>query len=113
MRFLRFKKTIIAGIILCGIAFTSLIDVQLSRGRLGRAQDACVNNLRQIDGAKQTWALENHPSPNDIVTWQEIQPYLGRGPNGSLPVCPLGGTYILGRVGEPPKCSLGGTHSLN
>ena len=27
-----------------------------------RRQNACINNLRQIDGAKQQWALENPPA---------------------------------------------------
>ena len=32
----------------------------IARARIGHAQNACVNNLRQIEGAKQTWAIENH-----------------------------------------------------
>ena len=27
------------------------------RARLKAQQSACINNLRQLDGAKQTWAL--------------------------------------------------------
>jgi prepilin-type N-terminal cleavage/methylation domain-containing protein len=49
--------------------------------------DACINNLRQIDGAKQTWALENHLNPSAVPHDSDIQPYLGRG-NGFLPACP-------------------------
>jgi prepilin-type N-terminal cleavage/methylation domain-containing protein len=50
-------------------------------------QNACINNLRQIDGAKQTWALENHLSATASPGDSDIQPYLGRG-LGELPACP-------------------------
>jgi hypothetical protein len=67
------------------------------------AQNECINNLRQIDGAKQEWALETGKT-NGIVTENDIKPYLI---NGKLPKCPTGGTYIIGNVGEEPKCSIG------
>jgi uncharacterized protein YigA (DUF484 family) len=68
-------------------------------------QNACINNLRQIDSAKQQWALEQHKQPTDIPAWTDLQPYLGRGPNGDLPACPSGGTYTIGAVSEKPQCS--------
>src|ERR1700722_4093879 len=52
-------------------------------------QNACINNLRQIDGAKQEWALENKANATATPLSSDIQPYMGRGSNGSLPVCPL------------------------
>jgi hypothetical protein len=75
------------------------------------AQNACINNLRQIDGAKQQWATENNKT-NGPVTWNDILPYLGHGPNGGMPRCPKGGQYTLGNLDEAPKCSIGGDHSL-
>ena len=33
------------------------------RARTTSQQNACINNLRQIDGAAQTWALENKKGP--------------------------------------------------
>jgi hypothetical protein len=84
------------------------------RARSDTASAACLNNLRQIDGGKQEWAVENHKSKNEVPTWYDVRPYVGRGANGSIPVCPQGGTYILGRVGEPPRCSIGGPqHTLD
>ena len=71
------------------------------------AMNASVNNLRQIDGVKQLWVVENHKTTNDVVVWEDIRPYLK-----STLVCPRGGTYILGRVGESPRCSTGETHTL-
>lgn len=69
--------------------------------------NACINNLRQLDGAKQQWVLENRRSKGDVVTWEDITPYL----KNPL-VCSRGGTYILGRVGELPRCSTAGDHCL-
>jgi hypothetical protein len=67
----------------------------------------CINNLRQIDGAKQQWALNNGKSTNDTPRWEDIVPYLnlGRGREGTIPKCPHGGTYTIGKVGEDPKCT--------
>src|SRR5437879_9130784 len=70
------------------------------RGRTVRAYNACINNIRQVDGAKQQWEVENHKSTNDVVTWNDVLPYLK-----GMPVCPDGGTYTLGRIGEEPRCS--------
>ena len=72
----------------------------------------CIANLRDFDSAKQQWALENGKT-NGIVTWADIKPYLGRGPEGSLPKCPQGGTYTIGKIGELPTCSLGKTNSMH
>ncbi|HZQ47406.1 MAG TPA: hypothetical protein VFC07_10370 [Verrucomicrobiae bacterium] len=70
----------------------------------------CLNNLRQIDGAKQTWALEMKKSPNDVPTWQDVLRYLGP-PNSSAPRCPSGGTYQLNDLNHPPTCSIPGHQS--
>jgi hypothetical protein len=74
--------------------------------------DACINRLRQIDGAKQLWALEHGLSPtNDApVTWQDIEPYIKHGPSGRL-WCPAGGRYTIGKLCDPPVCSIK-THKL-
>ena len=93
-----------------GLAYVGTVN--FIRARNVPAQNACVNNLRQIDGAKQTWALEHSEMTNRPPTWNEIQPYLGRGTAGSLPSCPANGIYTLGRIGEPPRFSFGGTHVL-
>ena len=67
--------------------------------------NACVNNLRQIDGAKQQWALENKKPASAPVGAQDIQPYL---PNNVLPGCPLGGAYTINTVETLPTCSVPG-----
>lgn len=79
--------------------------------QLVRQMNACINNLRLIDSAKQQWALEYKKTATDVPTWDDLRPYLGHGPNGELPTCPGGGTYTIGAVNEKPQCSVQG-HAL-
>jgi hypothetical protein len=67
--------------------------------------NACINNLRLIDAAKQQWALEFRKQTTDTPAMEDLKPYIGRGPNGEMPTCPDGGTYTIGTVGEKPTCS--------
>jgi septal ring factor EnvC (AmiA/AmiB activator) len=67
--------------------------------------NACVNNLREIDAAKQQWALENEKTVDAIPSVPELLPYLA---NMVFPVCPSGGTYTINAVGVPPTCSVPG-----
>jgi prepilin-type N-terminal cleavage/methylation domain-containing protein len=83
-------------------------------------QNACINNLRQIDGAKQEWALENKAAVTATPTDANIQPYMGRGSNGGLPTCPLDPantfdtSYTAGALGVAPVCNISPTnHVLN
>lgn len=68
-------------------------------------QNACINNLRQLDGAKQQWALENGKTADAVPTAQDLAPYLK---DNKMPVCPAGGTYTLNAVNQPPACSIPG-----
>jgi len=68
-------------------------------------RNTCVNNLRQIDAAKQQWALVNDKTDDAVPVAQDLLPYL-RGQ--VFPVCPSGGTYTIGAVGVPPTCSTPG-----
>jgi chromosome segregation ATPase len=68
-------------------------------------QNACINNLRQIDAAKTQWALEKNKADKDVPTAQDLLPYLK---DGVFPVCPSGGTYTINAVGEFPACSIPG-----
>jgi prepilin-type N-terminal cleavage/methylation domain-containing protein len=88
------------------------------KARTAAQANACINNLRQIDGAKQQWALENKQAPTATPAATDIQPYLGRGTNGTVFSCPLtnvtaatGGdisySYVIGDLQTPPTCRLG------
>src|SRR6476469_6475414 len=62
------------------------------RARTVSQANACINNLRLIDGAKQQWALEAKKASTDTPNDTDLTPYLGRG-GGALPICPIGTDY--------------------
>jgi prepilin-type N-terminal cleavage/methylation domain-containing protein len=74
------------------------------RARTQSQKNACINNLRQIDGAVQQWALENKQAATASPGASDVLPYLK-----SSVVCPSGGTtfadsYSLGTVAAKPSC---------
>jgi competence protein ComGC len=71
------------------------------KARTVSQENACINNLRQIDAAKQQWALEKGKQSTDVPTMEDLKPYLAK-----IPHCPAGGTYTLNAVGQPPQCSI-------
>src|SRR6266446_2234911 len=94
-----------AAIGVCALVVFGMVIVvpYFVRARYEMSANACVNNLRQIAGAKEEWALENKKQASDIPTSAEIAVYLG---GNKLPICPAGGTYTMRRVGEDPRCSI-------
>ena len=56
------------------------------RARETSQANACINNLRQIDGAKQQWALENKSLTTPVAA--DLEPYLKKGVAGTFPTCP-------------------------
>jgi hypothetical protein len=87
--------------ILAAIAIPNFV-----KARATSQENACINNLRQIDGAKNEWALEKGKTATDVPTKADLLPYLR-----SWPVCPQGGTYTINAVGDKPTCSIPG-HEL-
>jgi len=86
--------------LLAAIAVPSFVS---ARERAMRT--ACINNLRQIDGAKDQYMLIHRAEPTgmgDLVGEQFLRDH---------PACPTGGTYSLGAIGEDPTCSIPG-HEL-
>jgi len=73
--------------------------------------NACINNLRQIDGAINQWALENNKTNGTPVTENDFKNYIKLNSAGNVPGCPAGGKYKFGKVGDVPQvtCSLGTT----
>ena len=51
------------------------------KARQTSQSNACINNLRQIDGAIQQYALENRVPAANPVTSDNVAPYLPRGIN--------------------------------
>jgi len=103
----------IAGLIIgyIGIAFAVLmIPLMVAiaipnfvKAREAAQMNACINNLRQIDAAKQEWALENNKKSTDTPIQSDLTHYFK---NGQWPTCPTAGTYTINPVGEAPTCSI-------
>ena len=86
------------------------------RARTTAQMNACINNLRQIDGAKQQWALETKQNPTATPAVTDLQSYLVRGTVGVLPICPADGitasfasSYTINDVGTTPLCQIAPT----
>jgi hypothetical protein len=76
--------------------------------------DSCINNLRILDSVKQQWGLEARKQVTDTPTMNDLLPYIDfnhvgfylqpAGGQATL-LCPDGGTYTIGSLGEKPTCS--------
>lgn len=75
----------------------------LVKARVTSQKNACISNLQQIEGAKESWAFENRKAEGDASVDTEVNTFL-RG--GRTPVCPGGGSYTYNAVGTMPVCSL-------
>ena len=83
-------------------------------------KNTCINNLRLIDGAKQTWALEANASTDATPSEAAIAPYLGRGGTAWATLksagvyCPdqPGTPYDRHSVASKPSCSYANGHQL-
>ena len=74
------------------------------RARMQSQKNACINNLRQIDGAEQQWALEQKKAPTAEPGFSDISDYLK-----NEVTCPAGGStfadsYSLAAVSSKPTC---------
>ncbi|HEY3931913.1 MAG TPA: type II secretion system protein [Verrucomicrobiae bacterium] len=84
------------------------------RARQTSQTNACINNLRQIDSAKQQWALENGQKASATPTASDVELYVGRSGQGGKDVCcplspkgtALGGySGTLGSMTVLPTCA--------
>jgi competence protein ComGC len=74
------------------------------------SHNACINNLRQIDGAAYEFALEHHLTNGEAINFPtDLTPYIKLNSAGKIPSCPMGGFYSIKKVGDVPTCSLGST----
>lgn len=90
-----------AAVLLCALAVAIALP-NFPRSYRARGQAACINNLRQLDGAMQQWALEHHQPLAARITFADLSPYL----RNEL-VCPEKGAYQIGpAVSNGPSCSV-------
>jgi prepilin-type N-terminal cleavage/methylation domain-containing protein len=81
------------------------------KARATSQQNACINNLRQIDAAINEWALETGQSSGVTVGGvTTVSAYIKLNSNNLVPGCPANGSYTTGTLGVNPQvsCSLSG-----
>jgi prepilin-type N-terminal cleavage/methylation domain-containing protein len=84
--------------VLAAVAVPNLI-----KARKQSAKQACIANLKSIEGAKAVWALENKKGDADVPGDGDIfgaDKTISRKPD-----CPGGGTYDIRSVAEKPTCT--------
>lgn len=72
------------------------------KARTASQRNACIANMKQIEGAKSTWALENKKTGADSPLDADLygaDKYIAK-----KPACPAGGAYLTGNVDTPPSC---------
>ncbi len=75
------------------------------RARDVSQQNACIENLRTIQMAKEEWAMANNQSGSQTPTWNQILPYIKVQSGGLIPVCPATGEpYIVNEVDQNELC---------
>jgi prepilin-type N-terminal cleavage/methylation domain-containing protein len=91
--------------LLAAIAIPSFV-----KARNTSQQNACINNLRQIDSGKEQAAMANNWG-NDVDctsgdNFIAVNDYI----KGGLPTCPASGTYTYGTLTNSPQCSVNSTN---
>ena len=79
------------------------------KARATSQQNACINNLKQISGAIDEWALETGQSSGQAVAnAATVSAYIKLNAANKVPGCPAGGNYTTTGVGNVPEvtCSL-------
>jgi type II secretion system protein G len=86
--------------ILLAIAVPNFIKARES----SRAK-SCVANLKQIESAKEQWAMDTKAAPT--ATPVDADLYGATAYLKTTPECPAGGTYTIGDMATRPVCSIG------
>jgi len=75
------------------------------RARQTSQTNACINNLRIIDQAKQQWGLEYGQQAAAQPASTDLTPYFGR-TGTKMPSEPVGGSYNINALTIAPTCSI-------
>jgi prepilin-type N-terminal cleavage/methylation domain-containing protein len=87
--------------ILLGIAIPNFMN-----SREKTKASSCCANLREINQAKEQFAMANSMRDGMPISSGNLMPYLKE---SVFPTCPSGGIYMVGLVGDDPTCSIGTT----
>jgi prepilin-type N-terminal cleavage/methylation domain-containing protein len=79
------------------------------KARTQSQQNACINNLRQIEAGKEQWALAMKKDTGVTADTTEVMAYV-KNPT-AVTNCPAGGTVAFGVIGTNAVCNISG-HAL-
>jgi prepilin-type N-terminal cleavage/methylation domain-containing protein len=109
----RFKKNkgftlveIMIVVLIIGILLAIAVP-NFIRARESSRTRTCIANLRQIEAAKEQWAMENGQGAAATPAQAALSPDYIK----SWPACPANGTYAINAVNANPTCSVAG-HAL-
>jgi prepilin-type N-terminal cleavage/methylation domain-containing protein len=80
------------------------------RSRAASQRTTCINNMRQVDSAKQQWATETSQPVNTTPTATDIAPYVNRAGSLASVYCPtdpaksFATSYALNDIGTATTC---------
>ena len=85
--------------LLAAVAIPNLVKARKSAQKV-----ACIGNLKALEGAKATWALNNRKGDSDVPGDGDL--FGSDRDLSKKPECPGNGTYSINAVSDKPTCSV-------
>ncbi len=96
----------IAAMVAIFAILASMAVPNLIKSRATAKSTVVMNNLRQLENAKQQWAAEQKAAPDAVPAAEDLKRYLGRSGSDGLPEPVAGEKYNIGKLGESPSAQL-------
>src|SRR5437660_2144114 len=90
-------------VLIIGILLAVAVPNFIKARETSRAK-ACVANLKQIEAAKEQWAMDTKAAPTATPGTTDL--YGTSAYIKSTPSCASGGTYTIGDLNTRPVCSI-------
>jgi prepilin-type N-terminal cleavage/methylation domain-containing protein len=91
-------------VLIIGILLAIAVPNFIKARETSRAK-SCVANLKQIESAKEQWAMDTRAATNATPTAADL--YGATAYIRNAPVCASGGTYTIDTMQNRPSCSIG------
>jgi hypothetical protein len=101
IRFILVVTAVLVGICILLTAFV--------RSRGTSPLNACRNNLRCIDNAKEQFAVQHNSTNGTVITEADITQFMK---GFKMPICPENGQYRINAYGVSPSCSRHGVYPM-